>query len=245
MDRRAYETMAETEDRHWWFVGRRRIIERELEALSLPRDASIIDLGAGTGGNLAMLGRFGHVAAMEPDDGARVIASARNNLDIRAGTLPNAIPFPDGSADVVGLFDVLEHVEDDRGSLLAIRRLLKPDGFLLLTVPAHQWLWSAHDEMLHHFRRYSRRGLRSLAVSSGFRVRKLSFFNAALFPLAAAMRLSNMRQADRSPAGVGIPPRFLNAAMTGILRAEGGLLRLTNLPVGLSLLATLQKPQAE
>jgi len=114
----------------------------------------------------------------------------------------------------------------------------------MLTVPAHQWLWSPHDEMLHHFRRYSRSGLRSLAVSSGFRIRKLTFFNAALFPLAAAVRLSKVKQAGGSSAGTRIPPGFLNAAMTGILRAEAGLLRFTNLPVGLSLLAMLQKPQA-
>jgi SAM-dependent methyltransferase len=237
--------MAATEETHWWFVGRRRMITSLLEELNLPSRARLIELGAGTGGNLEMLKAFGSVSAMEYDAHAREIAAAKGGIAVAAGRLPDDIPFDDGSAEVVGLFDVLEHVEDDIGSLRAIRKLLAPGGALVLSVPAHQWLWSGHDEVLHHFRRYSKDQISRLAMECGYSVRRLTYFNSTLFPAAALVRLLNRIQSDGDVAGGSIPPRPLNSALAAILTAEARLARrLGGLPMGLSLFAVLTRDGA-
>ncbi|GLQ53710.1 class I SAM-dependent methyltransferase [Devosia nitrariae] len=234
--------MAATEETHWWFVGRRRMIASLIEELPPPASARVIELGAGTGGNLEMLKAFGTVSAMEYDAGAREVAAAKGGIPVVAGRLPDDIPFEAESADIVGLFDVLEHVEDDAGTLRAIRKILAPDGVLILSVPAHQWLWSGHDEVLHHFRRYSKEELRHLAVECGYRLRRLTYFNCALFPAAALVRLLDRRDTDGDVAGGSIPPAPINATLTAILTAEARLARLfKGLPIGLSLFAVLTR----
>src|SRR5690242_10465022 len=139
MDASEYRLMAETEERHWWFVGRRAIIESEIKRLRLPSDASILDAGAGTGGNLALLRRYGIVSAMELDEYARQIASQRSTLPIREGALPDRIPFGQERFDLICMFDVLEHVEADVPSLRGLRKFMKPDGRMMITVPAYPW----------------------------------------------------------------------------------------------------------
>ena len=236
--------MAATEETHWWFVGRRRMIAGLIEQLDPPPRARVIELGAGTGGNLEMLKTFGTVSAMEYDAGAREVAAAKVGIPVLAGRLPDDIPFEAGSADIVGLFDVLEHIEDDAGTLRAIRQILAPNGALVLSVPAHQWLWSGHDEVLHHFRRYSKDQLRRLAIDCGYRVRRLTYFNCALFPAAALVRLLDRRDADGDVAGGRVPPAPINSTLRGILTAEARLARLFNgLPMGLSLFAVLTPDQ--
>lgn len=242
LDRSAYERMTATEETHWWFVGRRRMIAGLIEDLALPPDAHLVELGAGTGGNLKMLQSFGTVSAMEYDEGARDVASAKGGIPVSPGRLPDGIPFEPGSADVVGLFDVLEHIEDDAGSLREIRKLLSPRGVLILSVPAHQWLWSGHDEVLHHFRRYSRANLRQLVEDCGYSVRRLTYFNSTLFPAAALVRRLDRRKADGDVAGGGIPAAPINAILTAVLTIEARAARLFGrLPVGLSLFAVLER----
>ena len=155
MELDAYRQMAATEDEHWWFCGRSTIAETIIGGLGLPEGASIVEIGAGTGGNIAMLERFGEVQAVEMSDLARQIAWEKTGREFLYGYLPDRIPVAGiGRLDLS--FDVLEHVDEDEASLAAMRRLLKPGGRIVLTVPAHQWLWSAHDVGLHHMRRYSR-----------------------------------------------------------------------------------------
>lgn len=240
MEPAAYRKMAETEDRHWWFCGRRAVADTVIRSLGLPDDASILEIGAGTGGNIEMLSRYGNVTAVEMDEAARAIALEKTGMHFLAGHLPDALPEFDRKFDLVCMFDVLEHVEKDRAALEAITGLLAPGGRLVLTVPAHQWLWSHHDEVLHHFRRYSRAGLADLLQDTGYGVRRLTFTNSALFPAAAAARfLDKALSKDRQSASSGsdIPPGAANAAMKALFRSERHILRQVDLPVGLGLLA--------
>src|SRR3990170_7941430 len=126
MDACLFRRMAEVEDRHWWFRGRRRVVARALEALALPAGATILDLGCGTGGNLSMLARFGRLAACEADEGAREMAVARQVVPVEPGALPDQLSYPPPSFDVVVMTDVLEHVEHDRPALVSVARLLAP-----------------------------------------------------------------------------------------------------------------------
>jgi len=240
MEPAAYRKMAETEDRHWWFCGRRAVAETVIRSLGLPEDASILEIGAGTGGNIPMLSRFGTVTAVEMDETARAIAAEKTGMEFLAGHLPDGLPDFGRTFDLICMFDVLEHVEKDHAALETIAGLLAPGGRLVLTVPAHQWLWSHHDEVLHHFRRYSRAGLAEALRGAGYGIRRLTFTNSALFPAAAAARfLDRALSQDRQTASSGsdIPPRAANAAMKAVFRSERHVLRRIDLPVGLGLLA--------
>ncbi|AZO20607.1 MAG: methyltransferase domain-containing protein [Mesorhizobium sp.] len=241
MELDAYRNMAATEDRHWWFCGRRAIAEAVIRGLALPARAQILEIGAGTGGNIAMLEQFGAVTAVEMSDLARQIAREKTGRDFLAGHLPDNMPVEPASFDLVCLFDVLEHVAEDEASLAAIRQMLKPGGRVVLTVPAHQWLWSTHDVGLHHMRRYSRNLLKTRIERAGYRIEKLSYTNAALFPVAAAARLADRLRRSNTASGQVMPPRPINAAMKALFSAESWILPNSGLPFGVSLLAVFGK----
>jgi SAM-dependent methyltransferase len=241
MEPAAYAEMAQQQDSHWWFVGRRRILRSVIARLGLPPQARILEVGAGTGGNLAMLAEFGQVQAVEMDDFARSLASRRApGVEVRGGCLPDRIPFAPSSFDLVCLFDVLEHVEPDVESLAALRALLAPGGCALITVPAYRWMWSRHDERLHHVRRYTKDELATKATAAGWKLRRITHFNALLLPLAVVARLADrLREGGATPSGTGTPVAPVNAALMRVFAAESRWLARADLPLGLSLLAVL------
>lgn len=239
MERAVFDRMAEHDTSHWWYVARRRIladlIEREVK---LPAGARILEVGCGTGHNFGMLGRFGRVDALEIDDAARVLASDRLGRPVGNAPLPELVGVEDGAYHLVALLDVLEHVEQDREALAGIRTKLAPGGRILVTVPANEWMWSAHDEVHHHHRRYSKTKLRRVAAEAGLKVETISHFNSLLFPLAAALRvagkLTGRKDSDDKP-----PPAPLNSLFTSVFGLERHLVGRVPLPVGVSLVAIL------
>ncbi len=241
VDASIYAEMAALENHHWWFVARRSILNKILAGLPLPADAQILEAGCGTGGNLAMLARYGQVHGMEANAEAINLAMAKGVAEVRAGYLPNDIPFPEKSFDLIALFDVLEHLEEDAAALRALRARLKPGGWLLVTVPAYPFLWGRHDELHHHKRRYMARGLRALTESAGYRVRYLSYFNTWLLPLIAVARLA--RGSAKDGSAVPMPNKFLNALLTKIFASERFFLGHIAFPAGVSLLMMARNPE--
>lgn len=239
MNPEAYEVMARTEDRHWWFAGRRRILASVIETLEPGPAAQILEIGAGTGGNLGMLRHFGEVDAVELDDYARAKALEKTGVPVRKGHLPDGLPFDGAGFDLVCLFDVLEHVEDDVAALQALREQLKPGGRIVLTVPAHPWLWSGHDVKLHHYRRYTAEALRQCCETAGCRVERMSYFNLLLFPLAVAARLADRLLPRKKSLGEEPPAEPINRAFLTLFASEARWLRRFDLPYGVSLLAVL------
>lgn len=237
MERVVYEQMAELDQRHWWYVARRKVltdlIRREVRP---PADARILEVGCGTGHNLAMLGQFGWVDALELDDEARALAEKRLGKPIFSASLPELKGVPERHYDLIAALDVIEHVADDEAALASIARRLKPGGKLVMTVPAHQWMWSAHDVANHHQRRYSHRALRRLVEGSPLRLDKTGYFNSLLFPLAIAERMASKAR-GKEGADVSLPAAPLNAALEKAFAAERYLVGRLPLPPGLSLFA--------
>jgi SAM-dependent methyltransferase len=244
MERAVFDRMAELDQDHWWFRARRRILKRLIErVVRPPQKARVLEVGCGTGHNLAMLGRFGKLEACELDRCARALAAKRLGHRVKNAKLPDLSMFERNAYDLIALLDVLEHVPDDIASLRAIHRRLKPGGALLLTVPANPWMWSAHDAAHHHFRRYTRRGLRRLFGQAGFEVQLLSYFNSLLFPLIAIARLTG-KLLGRESADDTLPSAPVNAVLDFVFGLEAVLIGRVPLPFGVSLVAVVRRPTA-
>jgi SAM-dependent methyltransferase len=243
MERKVYEQMALLDGSHWWFTARRRILDGIIERIVRPpREARILELGAGTGHNLAMLSRFGQVEASELDPVARELASERLGRPVVEAALPDLSMFPAGVYDLVALLDVLEHVPDDKGSLQAIYGLLKPGAALLLTVPINPWMWSAHDVAHHHHRRYRKKEIRKLAEDAGYRIELLSPFNSLLFPPIAAVRIVG-KLTGKDDSDDAMPSTPVNKVLDTVFGLERSLIGRVPMPFGVSLVAVLRRPR--
>ena len=244
MERVVFERMAEQDQRHWWFVARRRILAEVVRrVVQPPKRARVLEVGCGTGHNLAMLGEFGKLDACELDAIARGMASDRLGRPVLEARLPDLSMFKAGSYDLIALLDVLEHVPDDLGSLKAIRRLLKPGGALVLTVPANKWMWSAHDVAHHHFRRYTKGELARLFRQAGYDIKLHSYFNTLLFPAVAAARLIGKLRGNET-ADDAMPGNRVNEILNKVFGSEAGLIGRLPMPFGVSLIAVLRRPLA-
>jgi SAM-dependent methyltransferase len=248
MDQKLLKRMLDVDELHWWYRGRRQILRVELDRLALPAGAKVLDAGCGSGRTLQELTRYGEVHGIELSEEAAAVARDRGQGEVRVGRLEE-LPWDDGTFHLITCLDVLEHTPDDRVTMRELHRVTAPGGWLVLTVPAYQALWSHHDEINHHYRRYERRMLRARAIETGWRVERLTGFNSLLLAPAAAVRIADRRRRAASngngDAGVTLHlgPAWLNGILERPLRAEARWLRRgRTLPAGLSLLAVLQKP---
>ncbi len=237
MERVVYSHMADLDQRHWWYLGRRQVLAKLIERLVDPRSgAKILEVGCGTGHNLEMLQSFGHVDAVELDESVRAIAEKRLGRQVLSDRLPELHGVAERHYDLICAFDVVEHIEDDDAALAAIARKLRPGGKLAMTVPAHQWMWSAHDVVNHHKRRYSKASLKALIDRSPLKLESIGYLNSILFPAAFAGRMAS-KIAGKTDAKLGIPPAPVNSLLTSIFAAERHAIGRLPLPPGLSLYA--------
>lgn len=239
MERVIYDRMAEHDATHWWYRARREVLASVIaRKVSLPPVARILEIGCGTGHNLAMLARFGDVDAIEIDEHSRAIAAQRLGSPVGDAPLPELIGVPEGGYDMVALLDVLEHVEADRDALEAVARRLRPGGTILLTVPQFRWMWSGHDVANHHFRRYTKASLRAAVSEAGLKLDMLQSFNSLLFPLAAADRLV-ARVTGRKGSDDALPPAPVNRLFEKVFALERYAVGRIPMPPGVSLIALI------
>jgi len=240
-----YEQHARLERDHWWFVARRSIIERVLaEHLPNATDRQILDVGCGTGGMLPMLAHFGSVRGLEGEPLA--VAQCHETFeefDVRQGEIPVDVP-ADGALDVATSFDVIEHIPGDQAALDSLRTAVRPGGTVVLTVPALMWLWSDHDVVNGHQRRYTRATLMDVIDRAGLELLHVSYFNTVLLPMVAAARLA---QRVRKPAVVPhsdfeMPSPWINRVLTRLMSAERSVVPRRGLPIGVSLVAVARRP---
>ena len=237
MEREVYEAMAEHDERHWWYRARRQVVAELIRRkVSLPEGARLLEIGCGTGHNLTMLGEFGSVDALEVDPIARGMAEKRLGRTVLSSPLPALEGVPDDTYDMVAALDVVEHIPDDKAALEGISRVLKPGGKLLMTVPAHQWMWSAHDVVNHHQRRYSKRDFKRLVNESPLKLESIGYLNSLLFPLALAQRLAS-KLTGNEDANLAPPAEPINQVLERVFALERRVIGRIPLPPGLSLFA--------
>jgi SAM-dependent methyltransferase len=248
MEERELRALLEADEYHWWYRGRRQIIRAELDRLALPVGARVLDAGCGSGRTLQDLSAYGEVSGIELSELAAEHARGRGLGEVRVGRVEE-LPWEDHSFDLVTCLDVLEHTPDDRAALRELRRVTKTGGWLLLTVPAYPALWSTHDVVNHHYRRYTRRALRHAATDAAWRVDRLTSFNSLLLPAAAAVRLSQRfrpRDDNNHVSELRVGPHWLSGVLERPLRLEAAMLRRGyTLHAGLSLLAVLEHPAGD
>jgi SAM-dependent methyltransferase len=247
MELEQYELMFRQEERHWWYLGMRRIAEELLERFfqhDSPRP-DVLDAGCGSGGTTAWLGRWGRVSGIDLEPSALALAQERGLRRLLRGSVER-LPFADSRFDLVTCFDVLYHlrVGDDRAALAEIRRVLRPGGLVLVRVPAHNWLRGAHDEAVHTRHRYDRPELVRKLRAAGFLIERASYANCLLFPLAPAKRFIE-RRSSAGCTDLWQPPGLLNSLLGGLLGLEAIPVARFGLPWGLSVVAVGRKPSLE
>lgn len=234
MEERVYRVVYEQEERHWWFRGRRAVIAALLERAGRPTPARILDAGCGTGRNLELYAALGRAEGVDPSRQAVEFCRRRGLDGVRQGDAQR-LPFEAGSFGLVAATDVIEHVPDDRLALREMHRVAAPGAALLLTVPAYAWLWSAEDERLGHYRRYTLPRLRRACVDAGWEPAFGSYFNLVLLPPIALARRLGARAGHRRRVELERTPDVLNGPLSAPMRAEAALIRRgARLPAGVS-----------
>lgn len=234
-----YELEENNKGNHWWTKGRQEIILSLLLniAPSLTR-LNILDVGCGTGTTLNSLRQLGCTNLQGVDDSVTAIEYCNDKtLPVQQANVYE-LPFSDNSFDIILAMDVMEHVPNEQRALNEIKRVLKDDGLLLITVPAFELLWSVHDDVNNHIRRYTKKHTNKLLSSSGFSVLKTSYFNMFLFPFALLRKFSTSKQNELL---LKPPPRFINRALLELLRVEKRILSTFNMPFGISLVNLARK----
>jgi SAM-dependent methyltransferase len=244
MQAHTYSIMYEEEEKHWWFVGRRRILREFVHgALNGTRgNARILDVGCGTGANLEMLREFGDAEGIDVSDEALDFCRARGLSNVRKGDAER-LPHSDATFDLVTALDVVEHLDDHAG-LREIWRVLKPGGQALVFVPAFMFLWGVQDDISHHRRRYTLDSLTGAAQAAGFRVKRATYANITFFvPVAigrALMRVTGLKPRSENEINIAA----LNGVFGRLFGAERFWLRRRRFPFGVSIIAVLEKPSA-
>jgi SAM-dependent methyltransferase len=230
------------EDRHWWYRGRRSVLARVIDDLRLPARARILDAGCGSGRNMVEFAKHGTVTGIELSGTSVSLARERAAGEVVEGSVLE-MPFQADAFDLAASLDVIEHLEDDLQALRELRRVVAPGGSLLVTVPAYQWLWSGHDEINHHHRRYNRRTLLAPAQAAGWQMKSSAHFNSLLLPIAIVLRaLERFKPSTtKSSLDLWIPPAPLNWALRQPLHLEAAVIGHGGpIPAGLSLLAVFR-----
>lgn len=238
METYLHELQAKIQETHWWFRGRRRLIETFLEPLG--HTESTLEVGCGTGPNAGVL-EAGTSRLVGLDRDAVALRHACHTCRVQADA--GALPFRDGAFHRVVALDVMEHVRDHVALARELGRVTRPGGHILVFVPALPILWGVQDELSHHERRYTRRQLVETLRAGGLCVDRTSYFNTLLFPPILSVRLLCRLWRPSKRSENEWTPRWLNAPLAALFSSESRWLRRHDLPIGVSLMALASPPR--
>lgn len=254
MQHEYYREYYELERQHWWFTAREAILCGYIESMQKSGKLAkgplqILNVGCGPGRSSQYLSQFGNVVSIEYDKHCCEFASELTGLDIQHGSITE-LQFADDSFDLVCAFDVIEHVEDDKLAVSELKRVANESGNVLITVPAFMGLWSHHDVINHHFRRYRKHQVQKLFAGSEGKEVFSSYFNFFLFPPIFVFRsVSNLLKSGEKRSGSGsdfeaFKPGLLNKILYWFMRPEGWLMDSgLRFPFGVSVLYSWKKHQ--
>jgi len=236
-----YPHFYKIENEHWWFAARQKILWNFIsQNLSLTQKSKVLDVGCGTGAILDTFTKHFEAYGQDVSEQAVDFCKQRGLQNVFRGYL-NELPSHLNEFDLVTAFDVVEHIEDDFGVLKQMHSLLKTNGNVLITVPAFQMLWGAHDVVTHHKRRYVKATLRAVMEKAGFEIVRMSYFNFFLFPVAVARRIQAKITKVDEAKDLEMPSPRLNGILKSVFEMEKNILPTINFPVGLSLIAIGRK----
>lgn len=248
MDRNFLDEYFKMEREHWWFQVREGIILDQFRS-SVYKDAplNILNVGAATGRSSEMLEPFGVVQSIEYDEPSYRFCRDVLKMKIDQGSI-TALPYPEDAFDCVCAFDVVEHVEDHQKAITELFRVCKPGGKIFITVPAFMSLWSNHDVVNHHFRRYQKKQMLDLFSANGGRLQRSTYFNFFLFtPIFLVRSLQRIftrkKQSALKPDNDMIESGLINGVFHSIFSFERSLLKKINFPFGVSLMVLWEKNQ--
>lgn len=243
MDLKIYAVEAEVEAQHWWFIGRRKLFSVMLKSLDLKADCKILDVGTSTGTNIRMLEdlKFDDVVGLDLSESAIEYCASKGFNNVQQGDVLD-IPFEDESFDLVLATDIIEHVDDDEKAMSELKRILRPGGILLITVPAFMLLWGKNDEEGHHKRRYLAREVKSLASIMKLDILTGFYFNFILFLPILMVRflLKRIKNSSKSENEINSP--LINSILTFVFKIDVFLSRFIHPPFGVSYLMLCKKP---
>ena len=241
MEKSLYKTYELAEENHWWFRGRRAIIDMLFKTYKITKDHThILDFGCNTGFFVGKLQERGFdITGVDMSSDAIAFGTKRGVKGLVVGKTP--VPFPDNSFDVFLALDVIEHIKDDDEAMKDLFRVLKPAGQAFIMVPAFMFMWGLQDEVAHHFRRYSKKELIDLALRNGFKIERISYFNFFMFFPILFVRLIQKLVPPKRSSDFDINNRVVNYILTKLFVFESFLLRYINFPFGVSLLVVLKR----
>src|SRR6266850_1390203 len=225
-----YGEMYKLESFYWWFVARRRLLESLIEGISHEYNRpAILDVGCGTGINFSVLAKYGDTFSSDASEEALSFSKGRG-IDGLVRSQVESLPFASSTFNIVTALDVLEHVDDDLKALDELLRITKDGGVLVITVPAYGFLWSEHDEALHHRRRYAASELRNKLTNAGFEVERVTYYITFLFFPILLVRFAQSlsKRSIHAKTSHIILPVWLNSLLIAILGLERVLLRWMN-----------------
>lgn len=245
MQSHTYAIMRRVEGSHWWYAGRRMILENFLEQIiqklkSKTENPKILDVGCGTGANLEMLGKFGEATGVDVSEDALEFCRQRGLSQVKYGLAEN-LPFADESFDLVTALDVVEHLDDDIAGLKEMHRVLQKDGRALIFVPAFMFLWGVQDDVSNHRIRYTKKQITERLRQAGFEIERSTYANITFFaPILAGrtlMKLTGIKPESENNVNVSA----LNGILGKFFGAERFWLKNLNLPFGVSIVVIARK----
>jgi len=246
MNKNEYKTLHKLESTYWWHVGKNEIINRLIKKYIFPNNTrgKILDLGCGTGSLISQLQQYGEVTGVDSSPEAIRYCRSHGINNLLLAKI-ETVRLPQNSFDLVTAFDLFEHVRFDEKMMKKVYTLLKPGGYVLLSVPAHKFLWSEHDEALSHVRRYSKKELREKVLRSGFYITRLTysiFFFFLPIYLFRTFQTLFIKSSYPKTSYILLPDR-INAFLIRLLIVEASLIGKINLPMGVSLVCLGKKPE--
>ncbi len=251
MKKEMYEVHKIHQQDNWWFKARREIVHSIIDKYIVDSNNNILEVGAGYGIMTSMLKEYGTVTAIEPYPDSALALRNAFNIKTFCCTLDEFDEYKGNRQyDIVAMFDVLEHIEDNSGdTLFKVGRLLKNKGLFIFTVPAYNFLWSKHDELNNHYRRYTRGKIvqrlgwfgwheKTDTKDYKFTIKKATYFNTLLFPLALLDKLWFAKNKQSYSLN---PNRVVNSILYSIFKIERYILKYFNLPYGVSILLVAEK----